>query len=65
MNKSILILLLTTFSIFANAQYNEDSFGSFGSSSLQLDKFKFGFRITPSIAWVNVTHNDAFAGGSY
>ncbi len=64
MNKSILILLLTTFSIFANAQYNEDSFGSFGSSSLQLDKFKFGFRITPSIAWVNVTHNDAFAGGA-
>jgi len=63
--KRILILAITL-SLFANcfAQYNDFPVRNFDMSTINLDQLKFGVKVSPSISWVNITHNDAIAGGA-
>ncbi len=63
--KRILILAIT-FSIFASgfAQYNDFPIRNFDMTKINLEQLKFGVKISPSISWLNITHNDAIAGGA-
>jgi hypothetical protein len=63
--KRILILAIT-FSIFAAgfAQYNDFPIRNFDMTKINLDQLKFGVKVSPSISWLNITHDDAIAGGA-
>jgi len=63
--KRILILAIT-FSIFASgfAQYNDFPIRNFDMTKINLEQLKFGVKISPSISWLNITHNEAIAGGA-
>ncbi len=61
-----IILFTLTFLNFAYgfAQYNDNPIRNFDMTSLNFDQLKFGIKVSPSISWVDVTHNDAIAGGA-
>jgi len=64
MKRIILITLIFLNFAYGFAQYNDNQIRNFDMTSLNLDQLKFGVKVSPSISWVNVTHNDAFAGGA-
>ncbi len=63
--KRILILVITL-SIFGHgfAQYNDSPIRNFDMTQINLDQLKFGVKVSPSISWLNIDHNDAIAGGA-
>lgn len=63
--KRILILVITI-SIFEHgfAQYNDFPIRNFDMTKINFDQLKFGIKVSPSISWLNIDHNDAIAGGA-
>lgn len=63
--KRILILAITLLSFaYGFAQYNDFPIRNFDMTQLNLDQLKFGIKVSPSISWLNVEHNEAISGGA-
>lgn len=59
---SLLIALFIAVNIFS--QYTGTPNTQLDLSKINLEDFTFGFKVSPSISWVNVEHNDAIADGA-
>lgn len=59
---STLIVLLVSTQLFA--QFPTSSYPSGDINKISVDQLSFGLRLSPSIAWVDVKHNDAVADGA-
>lgn len=64
MFKKIVFICLTFVSFQLSAQYVEIPTQGVDLSKLNLEQFKFGIKVSPSISWLGVTHNDAEADGA-
>jgi len=63
--KRILILTLSLLIIVHGfAQYNDFPSRNFDMTKINLEQLKFGIKVSPSISWLNITHNEAIAGGA-
>ncbi len=56
-------LAILSFS-FSYAQYNDFPIRNFDMTKINLEQLKFGIKVSPSISWLNITHDDAIAGGA-
>ena len=59
---SILLALIVSTQIFA--QYSNSSYTKSEYNTFDLDDLSFGLRLSPSISWVDIQHNDATADGA-
>jgi hypothetical protein len=50
--------------VLAFSQYSDFPLGNPDFSKINLEQLKFGLKLSPSISWLNVDHNNAFAGGA-
>lgn len=64
MRRFILILFAFCSSSLAFSQYSDFPLGNGDLSKINLDQLRFGFKLSPAISWINVQHNNAFAGGA-
>ena len=64
MYRKIVFLCLSFITLQLSAQYVEIPTQGVDLSKLNLEQFKFGVKITPSISWLGVKHNDAEADGA-
>lgn len=63
--KRILILTFMLLSLVNGfSQYNDFPIRNFDMTNINFDQLKFGIKVSPSISWVNIDNNDAFAGGA-
>jgi len=63
--KRFIILSIITFTFTKSfAQYNDFPVRNFDITNINLEQLKFGIKISPAISWINVTHDDAIAGGA-
>lgn len=64
MKRITFVILAISFFSFTYAQYNDFPIRNFDMTKINMEQLKFGLKVSPSISWLNVTHNDAFAGGA-
>lgn len=58
-----LLFLLCTFA-YNYAQYSDFPVRNFDMTKIDLEKLRFGLKVSPSISWLNIDHNNAVAGGA-
>jgi len=63
--KRILILFIAII-VFKSgfAQYSDFPIRNFDMTKINLEQLKFGIKISPTISWLNISHNEAIAGGA-
>lgn len=54
---SVIFILFVSVHIFAQ-------YGNYDTSSINMDQLRFGIKLTPRIAWLDIKHNDAQADGA-
>lgn len=54
---SVIFILFVSAHIFAQ-------YGNYDTSSINMDQLRFGIKLTPRIAWLDIKHNDAQADGA-
>ena len=59
---STLILFIVTMQLMA--QYPTRSYPSSNNNTMDVNQFSFGLKLSPSISWVDIIHNDAVADGA-
>lgn len=64
MYRKIVFICLSFITFQLSAQYVEIPSQGVDLSKLNLEQFKFGIKVTPSISWLGVKHNDAEADGA-
>ena len=66
MYKYILILLVPFFNLNVSAQVAYDVDGNLEQQEnlLDLSKMSFGFKISPTVSWIEVVNNDMQADGA-
>jgi len=66
MDKYILILLVLSFSLNISAQVAYDADGNLEQQEnlLDLSKMSFGFKISPTVSWIDVVNNNMKADGA-
>jgi len=64
MYRKIVFICLSFITFQLSAQYVEIPTQGVDLSKLNLEQFKFGIKLTPSISWLGVKHNDAEADGA-
>lgn len=64
MNKTLNIIVFLLVTCAAAAQYSETTTGFTTPESFNPEKIKFGIKLSPSVSWVDVKNENAFAGGA-
>ncbi len=64
MQQRLKLLLLLFISISTMGQYKDGPVRGGDSGKAALENLTFGFKITPSVTWVKINHNDAIADGA-
>lgn len=64
MYRKIVLICLSFITFQLSAQYVEIPTQGVDLSKLNLEQFKFGIKVTPSISWLDVKHNDAEVDGA-
>jgi hypothetical protein len=64
MKRTFLFVLLINFTLFTFAQYSDLPIRNFDVTKINFEQLKFGIKVSPTISWLNVDHNDAFTGGA-
>lgn len=59
---STFILFFVSIQLFA--QFPSSDYSGNNSNRINNNQFSFGLRLSPSIAWLNISHDDAMADGS-
>lgn len=62
--KKSALIVLSIISIQLSAQYVDFPTQGVDLSKLNLEQFKFGIKLTPTISWLDIDHNDAQADGA-
>lgn len=62
--RSFALIALSLITISLKAQYGNSPIQNLDLTKINLEQLKFGLKVSPAISWMNIIHNDAFAGGA-